>query len=96
MLHIIVYNAGMDKNKQTQKRPKYRVWGTVPAEVGDSLEYWYVKLGIPKTSLVAMSIQAGLKAIIRGIAPEEAFSPEQWQKILDIKNKKDGGIEKTT
>ena len=88
MLHIFVYNVSMDKNTQKQKRPKYRVWGTVPAEVGDSLEYWYVKLGIPKTSLVAMSIQAGLKAIIRGIAPEEAFTPEQWSKILEVRDKR--------
>jgi hypothetical protein len=87
----------MDKNTQTNKKlPKARIWGTVPGEVGDSLDYWYVKLGIPKTALVAMCIQAGLKAIIRGIAPEEAFSPEQWQKILDLKSKKEGDIEKTT
>jgi hypothetical protein len=75
----------MDKNTQTHKKlPKYRIWGTVPGEVGEKLEYWYVQLGIPKTALVAMCIQAGLKAIIRGIAPEEAFSPEQWSKILSV------------
>jgi hypothetical protein len=85
----------MNKNTQTNKKiPKARIWGTVPGEVGDQLDYWYVKLGIPKTALVAMCIQAGLKAIIRGIAPEEAFTPEQWQKILDVRDK-GGDIEKT-
>ena len=43
-----------------------------------------MRLGIPKTALIAMCVQAGLKAIIRGIAPEEAFSPEQWNKILGV------------
>lgn len=91
-----MYNATMDNNTQKLVRlPKARIWGTVPGEVGAQLDYWYVKLGIPKTALVAMCIQAGLKAIIRGIAPEEAFTPEQWQKILDLKDKQEGGIEKT-
>lgn len=86
----------MDKKPaKSKKYTKYRIWGSVPQEVGDKIDYWYVKLGIPKTALVALCVQAGLKAVIRGIAPEEAFTPEQWNKILDIKEK-EGVDAKTT
>lgn len=78
--------------QKTQKIPKARIWGSIPKDVGDSLDYWYVKLGIPKTALVALCVQAGLKAVIRGIAPEEAFTAEQWKKILSVEEKKEGEI----
>jgi hypothetical protein len=52
-------------------------------------------MGIPKTALVSLCVQAGLKAVIRGIYPEEAFTPEQWKNILDVKVK-EGDIEKKT
>lgn len=83
------------KTQNTQRQPKARIWGSVPKAVGDSLDYWYVELGIPKTALVALCVQAGLKAVIRGIAPEQAFTPEQWKNILDVTNK-GGEIEKKT
>ena len=86
----------MDTKKPTRRKMyKARIWGSIPQDVGDQLDYWYVRLGIPKTALVALCVQAGLKAVIRGIYPEEAFTPEQWQKILDVKVK-EGEIEKTT
>jgi hypothetical protein len=87
----------MDTKKPNRKKMnKARIWGSIPQDVGDQLDYWYVKLGIPKTALVALCVQAGLKAVIRGVAPEEAFTPEQWKKILDVKEKEAKGIEKRT
>jgi hypothetical protein len=77
------------------KGPKYRIWGSVPLEVGEQIDHWYIKMGIPKTALVSLCVQAGLKAVIRGIYPEEAFTPEQWKNILDVKVK-EGDIEKKT
>lgn len=74
-------------------KAKYRIWGSVPQEVGEQIDYWYVKMGLPKTAFVSLCVQAGLKAVIRGIYPEEAFTPEQWQKILDVKQKEDKSIE---
>lgn len=89
---IVIMDKKIDYSK---KYTKYRIWGSVPLEVGDNIEYWYKKMGIPKTAFVSLCVQAGLKAVIRGVYPEEAFTPEQWQKILDVKGK-DGEIEKTT
>jgi hypothetical protein len=93
MMYIVNMNT---KKPNRRKMNKARIWGSIPQDVGDQLDYWYVKLGIPKTALVALCVQAGLKAVIRGIAPEEAFTPEQWQKILNLKDKTEGDIEKTT
>lgn len=84
------------KTPNRKKMNKARIWGSVPQDVGDQLDFWYVKLGIPKTALVALCVQAGLKAVIRGVAPEEAFTPEQWQKILDVNKKTEDDIEKST
>ncbi len=61
---------------------KYRIWGSVTPETGEKLEFWYKKLGIPKTALVALCVQAGLNYVIRAIEPEQAFTPEQWAKIV--------------
>lgn len=64
------------------KKGKYRIWGSVPWEEGERLEYWAKKLGIPKTALVAMCVHAGLNYVIRSIEPDQAFTPEQWAKIV--------------
>jgi len=84
------------KTLNVQRKSKYRIWGSVPQEVGEQIDHWYVKMGIPKTAFVSLCVQAGLKAVIRGVYPEEAFTPEQWQKILDVKGKTEVNIEKTT
>lgn len=82
------------KTPNRKKMNKARIWGSIPQDVGDQLDFWYVKLGIPKTALVALCVQAGLKAVIRGVYPEEAFTPEQWQKILNVGEREDKSIEK--
>jgi hypothetical protein len=82
------------KTLKVQREAKYRIWGSVPQAVGDEIDHWYVKMGIPKTAFISLCVQAGLKAVVRGVYPEEAFTPEQWQKILDVKGKTEGDIEK--
>ena len=68
------------------KNNKVRIWGTVTKDVGEKLEEWSVRLGIPKTYLVALAVTAGMGVVIRGIAPEEILKPGQLAEIVKAMN----------
>lgn len=62
---------------------KVRIWGTVTPEVGQKIDMWSERLGIPKTYLISMAVQAGLNQIVRSISPEESIPPEILVKIVE-------------
>lgn len=62
---------------------KPRIWGTVPVEVFEKIQYCSNKWGLPVTHVVSLAVQAGIGSLIRGISPEEALTPEQWAKIFE-------------
>lgn len=51
---------------------------------------WAGRLGITKSQLGNICMQAGLSAVVKAIAPEEAFSPELLASI--IKAAEDKGV----
>jgi hypothetical protein len=62
-------------------RKSIRVWTYVPPTLNEQLSEWADRLGITKSVLISLSTSAGLAAIIRTIAPQEAFTPEQLAEI---------------
>lgn len=54
----------------------------ITRELNEKLSIWSKRLGVNKSQLANMSIQAGLGQIIRAISPEDALTPEQWAAII--------------
>lgn len=61
---------------------KKRINLELPQDLGDKLDIWSVKWDMPKTSLINLSIRAGLDAIIRTMSPQDAYTPEQMADIV--------------
>jgi len=62
----------------------FKVSGRVPVDVNEKLDKWYKKLGVTKSVLISMCIQAGINNVIRAISPEESISPETLKNLLDM------------
>ena len=59
-----------------------RIFISMSDETGQKVADWAKRLGVSQSQLASMSMQAGLGAILRTVAPEEAISPEIWARIL--------------
>jgi hypothetical protein len=55
-----------------------RIWSAVSPELNSTLDDWAFRLGMTKSSLINMAIQAGLASVIRAVAPEQVFTPKEW------------------
>jgi len=64
------------------KEKKIRVWTSVTPELDGKVEFWAEKLGVTKSQLINMCLQAGLKNIITAFSPEDVFTPETWAKLV--------------
>jgi len=62
----------------------FKVAGRIPVDVNEKLDKWYKKLGITKSVLISMCIQAGINNVIRAISPEESISPETFMKLAEM------------
>jgi hypothetical protein len=59
----------------------YRITARVPDELNKKIDEWYPKVGLTKSQLAGLAIQAGFDAILRAIAPVESVTPEKWAQI---------------
>lgn len=59
-----------------------RVNVRLPDDVFEKASVWSVKLGVSKSQLLGMAVQAGLDSIIRAISPVDSISPEQWAELV--------------
>lgn len=59
-----------------------RIFISMSDETGQKVADWAKRLGVSQSQLASMSMQAGLGAILRTVAPEEAIAPEIWARIL--------------
>lgn len=60
----------------------YRITARVPDDLNARLDEWSVKLGVTKSQLAGMSIQAGFDAILRAVSPVDSISAEQLAKVV--------------
>ena len=74
-----------DKRKLERK-----LYVAVTNEFDDRFMAWAKRLGLTKSQLGNICVQAGLNAVIRAVSPEEAFSSEQIVDILETA--KDRGL----
>lgn len=65
----------------------------IPLDINEKLEKWAAKLELPKSTLINLSVRAGLDAIIRAIEPAEAFEPAKWAEIIKAVKPEDLNIE---
>lgn len=59
-----------------------RLYIVVTPEMEERLTTWAGKLGISRTQLAAMAVQAGLNSILLAVAPAETVPPETWAKMM--------------
>lgn len=59
-----------------------RVNVRVPDQIFEKAGVWSEKLGVSKSQLMGMAIQAGLDSIIRAISPVDSISPDQWAELV--------------
>ena len=69
-----VYNKGM-KNS--------RVYVSVSPEMAKTIENLSSRLGVPKTQLTSLAIQAGVGTLIRSFFPEEAMTVDKIAEIVN-------------
>lgn len=72
----------------TPKRKIERLWVGVSPQFNAELDHWSMTLGTTKSMLINVCAQAGLKAIIRAIAPEQVFSPDEMASLAVAMEKK--------
>lgn len=70
-----------------------RVNVRVTRPLDEKAAMWADKLGISKSLLYAMAIQAGMDSIIRAVSPVDSITPQQWADIvtaIEVKKAKEG------
>lgn len=60
---------------------KHRINLFIPGDLDESLQGYADRLGISKTTLIGISVRAGLGTVVRIAFPEEALSASQWAAI---------------
>lgn len=63
-------------------RNNVHVWAGVSKQTDLQLTRWATRLGMSKSMLINLCVQAGLGQVVRAVAPEEAFDPKQWAAIF--------------
>lgn len=61
-----------------------RITARVPDDVNEKLDIWYVKLGLTKSQLAGIAVQAGLDSVLRAISPVDSLSELQLARILRV------------
>ena len=64
-----------------------RLFITLTTDFDEKFSAWADRLGVTKSQFGNMCLQAGINSLIRAVAPEEAFTPEQIVKIMDAAKK---------
>lgn len=59
-----------------------RVNVTISQDNLAEIDRYAAKLGLPRSQFMAMAILAGSKQMIRAIAPEMAFTPQEWAQVI--------------
>lgn len=55
----------------------------ITKEFNEKLDLWTDRLGLSKSQLTAMALQAGLNNVIRVISPEEVLTPEIMKMFIE-------------
>lgn len=61
---------------------RVRVWSVVSPDLDKKLIDWSERMGVTKSQLINIAIQAGLSAVTKAVSPEDAISPEVLAKIM--------------
>jgi hypothetical protein len=64
------------------KKNSVRFTVSITPEFDADFSSWAVRLGVSKSQFANMCIQAGLNALVRAVAPNEAFSPSQMVQLM--------------
>lgn len=70
-----------EKEKVKQVRPDWRIQVKVSKEFYDKFDEYCKRFRMTKSQFGNMCLQAGYNAIVRAVAPEELFTPEQLVKL---------------
>lgn len=65
-----------------EDRDEYKLYVRVTKDQYERFTRWAKRLGLTYSQFGNMCIQAGMGALIRAVAPEEAFSPAQLLSII--------------
>lgn len=71
------------------KKNSIRFTVALTPEFDGEFTSWANRLGVSKSQFANMCMQAGLSALVRAVAPNEAFTPAQMVKII-LEAKKQG------
>jgi hypothetical protein len=75
---------------------KIRMNVYLPRNLSERLDGYALRFGLTKSMLVTISVQAGLDAIVRALAPEDALTTEKWAEILAAASQREAELEKIT
>ena len=53
-------------------------------EMSETLIFWSQKMGVSKSQLAGIALQAGMKHVLRAVSPEDSIDPELLAKIMKI------------
>lgn len=70
-------------------RDEYKLYVRVTKDQYERFTGWAKRLGLTYSQFGNMCIQAGMGALIRAVAPEEAFTPAQLLSIFREAEKQD-------
>lgn len=62
---------------------KVRMNVYLPADLSEKLDTYCKRFDMPKNQLLIMATRAGLDALIRAIAPEDALTTARWAEIIN-------------
>lgn len=60
-----------------------RITVNVADETNENLDFWCHKLGLAKTQLAGLSIEAGFSQILRAISPLDSLDKKQLAKLFE-------------
>lgn len=72
----------------TKVKRNPRVFAVVSHELNDKLIYWAQRLGVSKSVLIAMCIQAGLNSVVRSVYPEEVLPADKLAEVVRLLSEK--------
>lgn len=55
----------------------------LPLDLSEKLDKYAERLGMTKPMLIILAVRAGLDALIRALAPEDALTTERWAEIIN-------------
>jgi len=76
--------------RRGEKDKRMAILVRLSPETSKEFEKWRLKLNQDKAGFAALCIQAGMKSVIRGVAPEEAIDPSSLANIMTLMAKAQG------